>query len=159
MRLDDSRLFNIYFQGRQWICFLRMQDGLISKSAWLNTRNIRRGRFAFVDIGNGRGWGKPPCTTKPTTCAQRRLGSAWASAQSDQSLRCPHEESLGPWLPFECTAKADQNPGPMGAMLKNDVHYVWWDIRISGQFKFQCNVFISWFLTLCGDFEYYFQDS
>ena len=28
--------------------------------------------------------------TKPTkwVCAQRRLGSAWASAQSDQSLRC-----------------------------------------------------------------------
>ena len=35
--------------------------------------------------------------TKPTkwVCAQRRLRSAWASAQSDQSLRCPHEESLG----------------------------------------------------------------
>ena len=34
--------------------------------------------------------------TKPTKwlCAQRRLRSAWASAQSDQSLRCPHEESL-----------------------------------------------------------------
>ena len=33
--------------------------------------------------------------TKPTKwmCAQRRLRSAWASAQSDQSLRCPHEES------------------------------------------------------------------
>ena len=29
-------------------------------------------------------------------CAQRRLRSAWASAQSDQSLRCPHEEALGP---------------------------------------------------------------
>ena len=29
-------------------------------------------------------------------CAQRRLRSAWASAQSDQSLRCSHEESLGP---------------------------------------------------------------
>ena len=28
--------------------------------------------------------------------AQRRLRSAWASTQSDQSLRCPHEESLGP---------------------------------------------------------------
>ena len=28
--------------------------------------------------------------------AQRRLRSAWASAQSDQSLRCPHEEALGP---------------------------------------------------------------
>ena len=36
--------------------------------------------------------------TKPTKwmCAQQRLRSAWASAQSDQSLRCPHEEILGP---------------------------------------------------------------
>ena len=35
--------------------------------------------------------------TKPTKwlCAQRRLRSAWASAQSDQSLRCSHEE---PWV-------------------------------------------------------------
>ena len=37
--------------------------------------------------------------------AQRRLRSAWASAQSDQSLRCPHEESLCPSLPIEHTAK------------------------------------------------------
>ena len=29
-------------------------------------------------------------------CAQRRLRSALASAQSDQSLRCPHEKTLGP---------------------------------------------------------------
>ena len=45
--------------------------------------------------------------TKPTKClcAQRRLRSAWASAQSDQSLRCPHEESLGSKLPTERTAK------------------------------------------------------
>ena len=91
-----------------------MQDGLISTSAWINTRNIRRGRFAFVDIGNEEGWGNPPCTTKPTTCAQRRLGSAWASAQSDQSLGCPHEESLDPWLPFECTAKTDQRGSQWG---------------------------------------------
>ena len=28
--------------------------------------------------------------------AHRRLTSAWASTQSDPSLRCPHEESLGP---------------------------------------------------------------
>ena len=36
--------------------------------------------------------------TKPTKwlCAQRRLRSAWISAQSDQSLRCPYEVSLGP---------------------------------------------------------------
>ena len=38
-------------------------------------------------------------------CAQQRLRSAWASAQSDQSLRYPHEESLGPSLPIESTAK------------------------------------------------------
>ena len=25
-----------------------------------------------------------------------KIWLAWASAQSDQSLRCPHEESLGP---------------------------------------------------------------
>ena len=36
--------------------------------------------------------------TKPTkwVCAQRRLRSAWASIQSDQSRRCPSEESWGP---------------------------------------------------------------
>ena len=36
--------------------------------------------------------------TKPTVwlCTQQRLRSAWASAQSDQSLRCPHEKTLGP---------------------------------------------------------------
>ena len=31
--------------------------------------------------------------------------SAWASAQSDQSLHCPHEETLGPQLPIEHTTK------------------------------------------------------
>ena len=31
-------------------------------------------------------------------CAQRRLRSACSSAQSDQSLRCPHEETLNPSL-------------------------------------------------------------
>ena len=29
-------------------------------------------------------------------CAQWKLKSGWASAPSDQSLRCPHEETLGP---------------------------------------------------------------
>ena len=45
--------------------------------------------------------------TKPIKwlCTQGRLRSVWASAQSNQSLRCPHEESLGPYLPIECTAK------------------------------------------------------
>ena len=49
--------------------------------------------------------------TKPTKWhvhPARRLRSAWASAQSvksDQCLRCPHEETLGPQLPTEHTAK------------------------------------------------------
>ena len=38
-------------------------------------------------------------------CAQRRLLSAWAPTQSDQGLRCPHEEILGSQPPIECTAK------------------------------------------------------
>ena len=38
-------------------------------------------------------------------CAQRRLRSAWTSSQSDQSLRCPHEESLGLKLPSDRTSK------------------------------------------------------
>ena len=41
-------------------------------------------------------------------CAQRRLRSAWASAQSDQSLRFPHGESSGPCLSTKRTAKTDQ---------------------------------------------------
>ena len=51
--------------------------------------------------------------TKPTMwlCAQRRLTSAWASAQSDQSLHCPHEENLDPQLPIERTAETDQTGG------------------------------------------------
>ena len=43
--------------------------------------------------------------TNKMTCAQRRLRSAWASAQPDQSLRCLLEETLGLWLPIERTAK------------------------------------------------------
>ena len=45
--------------------------------------------------------------TKPTkwVCAQRSLRSAWASAQSDQGLRCPLEECFGPKLPTERKAK------------------------------------------------------
>ena len=31
-------------------------------------------------------------------CAQGRLKSACASTQSDQSLRCPHDETLHSWI-------------------------------------------------------------
>ena len=45
------------------------------------------------------------CAQRNGMCAQRRLRSAWASAQSDQSLRCLPEESLGSWLPIKRTKK------------------------------------------------------
>ena len=38
-------------------------------------------------------------------CVQRRLRSAWASAQSDQSLRCPRVETFRSQLPTGRTAK------------------------------------------------------
>ena len=38
-------------------------------------------------------------------CTQRRLRSTWAYAQSNQSLHCLHEETLGPQLPIMGTAK------------------------------------------------------
>ena len=37
-------------------------------------------------------------------CAQRRLRSACVFTQCDQSLDCPHEEALSPWLSLERTA-------------------------------------------------------
>ena len=54
-------------------------------------------------------------------CARRRLRSAWESTQSDQSLRCPHEESLGPYLPIERTAKTDQT-GRMSRLTSSLAH-------------------------------------
>ena len=42
---------------------------------------------------------------KNDTYAQRRLRSALASQQCDQSFRYPHEESLGPYLPIERTVE------------------------------------------------------
>ena len=38
--------------------------------------------------------------TNKLTCAQRILRPTWASAQSDQSFRCPREESLGIGYPL-----------------------------------------------------------
>ena len=41
-------------------------------------------------------------------CAQQRLRSAWASAESDPSLGCPPEEGLGLKLPIRRTVTTDQ---------------------------------------------------
>ena len=65
----------------------------------------RRLCFSFYSEGSEGIWAAARQNQQTDMCAQRKLRSAWASAQSDQSLRCPHEESLGPWLPIERTAK------------------------------------------------------
>ena len=48
--------------------------------------------------------------------------------KSDQSLRCPHEESLGPKLPTERTAKTlirlDRCPGLSESSLGAQPHFV-----------------------------------
>ena len=50
----------------------------------------------------------PHDNTNKLTFVPSELKSSWASAQSDQSLRCSHGETLVPQLPTECTAKTDQ---------------------------------------------------
>ena len=58
-------------------------------------------------------------TTKPTKwlCAQRRLRSAWASAQSDQRLRCPHQESFGPFASHWAHSEDSDQPGRTAILL------------------------------------------
>ena len=50
-------------------------------------------------------------------CTLRRLRSAWASAQSDQRLRCPQEESLGAKLSIDCREDSDQT-GQMPRLIQ-----------------------------------------
>ena len=60
-------------------------------------------------------------------CAQRRLRSAWASAQSDQSLRCPHEETLSPLLPIELIAKT---------LIRLGIRPVWSESSLGAHWSF-----------------------
>ena len=55
--------------------------------------------------------------TNKMTCTQRRLRLAWASAQSDQCLCYPPEDTLDPILPTECTAKTLIRLGDAQAIL------------------------------------------
>ena len=55
--------------------------------------------FFFIDRN------EPGDFLQVCVCSQRSLGSVCASAQADQSLRCPPEDAWGPWLHIECPAK------------------------------------------------------
>ena len=74
--------------------------------------------------------------TKPTkwVCAQRRLRSAWAYAQSDQSLGCPHEETLGPQLPTERTARTPIRLGGCPGWSESSLctcHFFWFCYEVA----------------------------
>ena len=79
---NDSALFNIYFQGRQYICFLRMHDVCLDEYqdmagifvVEVKTYRKKERRFAFVDIGNGRGWGNSrPVSLSLSGCSKQCL--------------------------------------------------------------------------------------
>ena len=75
--INSSVFWNVEIAWMYTICW-RITEKWIT--FWTNTRKMSR------------------LVTKPTKwlCAQRSLRSTWASAQSDQSLRCPHEQKIGP---------------------------------------------------------------
>ena len=62
-------------------------------------------------------------------CAQRRHRSACASAHSDQSLRCPHEQTLGPQLPIERTTKTLIRLGGWSESARHNGHSVGFVMR------------------------------
>ena len=56
--------------------------------------------------------------------------SAWASAESDQSLHCPFEEALGPWLP---TLRApNKNSDQTGCMPRLIWVFAWHTVQFIG---------------------------
>ena len=72
-------------------------EGANAISRWsVSTRNLVTDRSVQ--------WGAARQNQQNDLCAQQRLRSAWASAQSDQSLRCPYKEAVGPSLPIERTS-------------------------------------------------------
>ena len=72
--------------GSERVQLIRMKQS--TRQMWVNDsyKRLLDDHEGSVSIGS----------CQQNGCAQRRLRSAWASAQSDQSLRCPHDESFGP---------------------------------------------------------------
>ena len=86
---------------------------LLSHVAAKELNNVYRfcARFLF--------WAWAQHCLQDRKCAQRRLNSACASAQADQSLRCPPESALDPWLPTACPAKT------MARLLRRCARSIW----------------------------------
>ena len=80
----------------QWLEYILIKFTITLKATWSPYRTYSLN----ISI-----WAASCQNQQNGMCAQRRLRSAWASAQSDQSLRCPPEETLCPTLPTERTTK------------------------------------------------------
>ena len=99
----DCEIMAFEYKHFDRIMFLKVSE----KQVWANNKNTNQTAPGGLHCWMHYLMVKPPLlnfydksrnVTKPTkwVCAQQRLRSAWAFAQSDQSLRCPHEEALGP---------------------------------------------------------------
>ena len=99
---SQKELDGIYYK-----CFIYKQVTVRQLLEYMYLSKISETWNTFSGFSRFQHKQNEPRHDKPTkwVCAQRRLRSAWASAQSDQSLRCPHEETLGPSRPTERTAK------------------------------------------------------
>ena len=74
-----------------------------TKKTWVRVeQNLQNDMNAFVQSDK---WAAAWQNKQSFLCTQWRLRSAWTSAQSDQSLLCPHEVTLGLSSPTERTAK------------------------------------------------------
>ena len=71
-------------------------------------------------------------------CAQRKLIWAWASAQSDQSLRCPHEERLGPthWAHYKASDQTGRMPRMIWVFAGHTCYFVGFVMRWLSYYDF-----------------------
>ena len=135
-----------------WYCWIRAYNALKGKrrtnNKWAMTWQNRQSECALSEDSDQPG--HPPSLIRVFAVrmktawvhsyplsAQRRLRSAWASAQSDQSLRCPHEECLGPQVPIELTAKTLIRLGGCPGWFESSLgaHSVCWFCHIAAQMK------------------------
>ena len=106
----DSSLDCVYWVPTEYISVLKK-----------NYRKLRiyhkNGHLSVATLNKIDTWAAAPESVPSDMCVQRRLKSACASAQSDQSLRSPQEETVQLWLStvrpvkilISLRAQADQN--------------------------------------------------
>ena len=97
---SSESIFRVWLSHKEWCENNKMMMTIISRndeSPW-NFSTFKAGYFNKEPQEKGNKWATTWQNLQNDLCTQRRLGSALASTQSDQSLRCPHEETLGPYL-------------------------------------------------------------